>query len=115
MKEEITPEEFIRVLKTGNLWNAMKIKNAIEEFAEIKKTYTFSGHQFEYDSDGKCHYLYDNECYLFVFDGQIKIRCDRLNVFSSDLDIQIPIHGNKDIQSAYEKFISMTLEVESDD
>lgn len=113
--KELTPEEIFRVLQTGVFWDAKKIKEAIEEFAKIKKTYIFSSYEFNYDSEEKCHYLYDNECYLFVFDEQIQLRCDRLNVFSSDLDIKIPIHGFKDIQSAYEKFISMTLEAEDDD
>jgi hypothetical protein len=52
---------------------------------------------------------------LFIFEGKIEVRCDRENVFSSHQTIEYTIKNISDIEIAYERFKSMTMEADEDD
>ena len=47
---------------------------------------------------------------MFIFDKMIELRCDRESVFSSHQTIEYPIKSVRDIEIAYERFRSMTME-----
>jgi len=111
--DKLSKQELIDVLKYGHNWHAERIKGELEKLV-VMSSRAFN-HQVQYDTDDKFHYVYDNECYLFVFDGRIEVRCDRDNVFSANQTIEFPIRGEKDILAAYEKFKSTILEGEEDE
>lgn len=108
--DKLSKEELIDVLKYGYKWHSEKIKGELEKLLEMNSR-AFN-HELQYDVDDKFHYVYDNECYLFVFDGKIEVRCDRDNVFSANETFIFEINDAEDILSAYEKFKSVTIEVE---
>ncbi len=110
MNDEITPEEFFRVLKTGNPWNAKKIKDALEELLESRNTKIYSGHILSFDSEDKLHYLHDNDCYLFIYDEMIATRCDRTDVASEGVELKFPINDALNIEAAYSHFCSISME-----
>ena len=89
--------------RIGRHWRF--IKEALEKFIE-------SEHHFSWDSEDKYHYIYHNECYLFISDKKIEVRCDRDDVFSSHQSFDFEIKTDEDIVSAYEKFKSTTMEDE---
>jgi hypothetical protein len=109
----IRKEDLLDVIKYGHKWHAKKIKEVLDELLANKSNHL--NHEFRYDHDDKYHFIYDNECYLFVFDGKIEVRCDRDNVFSSDKTFTHLIKNPKDIISAYEQFNSITMEGEEED
>ncbi|MBT8634017.1 hypothetical protein C2751_00015 [Polynucleobacter paneuropaeus] len=111
----IKKEDLFNVIKHGHKWYDSKIKEGLEK--AIAKTHSsISGnHSMRWDSDDKYHYIYDNECYLFILDGKIELRCDRDNVFSSHQTIEYKIKNEDDIELAYERFKSMTMEGEEDE
>ena len=45
----------------------------------------------------------------------IEVRCDRENVFSSNVSIEYPINNIDDIKTAYERFKSMIMEAEEEE
>jgi hypothetical protein len=102
---EIKKEDFFNAIKYGHLWQSEKIKEELEKIMD-------GNHHFRWDSDDKYHYIYDNECYLFIFDKNIEVRCDRDNVFSSHQNFEFEINTDNDIAEAYEKFKSITMEDE---
>lgn len=104
-KDEIKKEDFFTAIKYGHLWQSEKIKEALEKFIE-------SEHHFSWDSEDKYHYIYHNECYLFISDKKIEVRCHRDDVFSSHQSFDFEIKTDEDIVSAYEKFKSTTMEDE---
>ena len=110
MTNEITPDEFFRVLKTGNPWNAQKIKDALEKLIESRHTNIYSGHLFGFDSEDKIHFLHDNDCYLFIYDEVIETRCDRTDVASEGVELKFPITEILNIEAAYSHFCSISME-----
>ena len=72
-------------------------------------------HEIQWDDNQKSHYIYDDECILNIFSGAIKLKCDRENVFSSNMNIEYTVSGIADIKAAYERFRSMTMEAEEQD
>jgi hypothetical protein len=113
--ELIKKEDLFNIIKHGTAWFNDKIKTELEK--AIAKTHpSVSGnHSIRWDSDDNYHYIYENECYLFIFDGKIELRCDRDNVFSSHQTVEYKIKSEDDIELAYEKFKSMTMEGENDE
>ncbi len=105
--QEIKKEDLFTAIKHGHLWPSLKIKEELENIMN-------GDHSFRWDSEDKYHYVYDNECYIFVGDKKIDVRCDRENVFSSNVHIEYDIKSEADIKSAYELFKSMTMECEED-
>ena len=110
--ELIKKEDLFNVIKHGHKWYDEKIKEALEEIIENNITSNADNHSMRWDSDEKYYFIYDNECYLFILNGRIELRCDRDNVFSSFQTIDFPVKTNRDIELAYEKFKSMTMEGE---
>ena len=102
---EIKKEDLLAAIKHGHLWPAAKIKEELEKIMNHH-------HDTRWDKDDKYYYVYDNECYVFISDKEIEVRCDRENVFSSHQTIKYEIKSEKDIAAAYEKFKSMTMEDE---
>jgi hypothetical protein len=105
---EINKNELFDVIRHGHVWYSKKIKEALDD--KIVANSGSLNHDFRYDSEDKYYYIYDNECYLFVFDGKIEVRCDRDNTFSANKTFTYPIKDAQDIFEAYEKFKSITME-----
>jgi hypothetical protein len=112
-EKKISEEDFLDVLKYGHKWHSKKIRDELDKHLVIN--YNVFNHDFQYDSDDKYYYIYDNECYLFVFDDRIDIRSDRDNVFSTDKTFTYQINEEKDVLSAYDHFKSLTMEGEDED
>lgn len=112
--EIIKKEDLFDVIKHGHMWYDEKIKESLQKIIEKNNSSFADNHSFSWDRDDKYYFIYDNECYLFIFDGRIELRCDRENVFSSHQTINFPIKTNNDIELAYQKFKSMTMEDEDD-
>ena len=110
--ENIKKEDLFDVIKHGYIWHSQKIKDELGKLLVMNSS-RFN-HDFQYDTNDKYHFIYDNECYLFVFDGHIEVRCDRDNVFSSDKTFTHEIKNSKDILAAYEQFNSITMEDEEE-
>jgi hypothetical protein len=110
MTEEITPEELFRLIKSGNPWNAKKIKDALEELIESYKSNITMGHIFAFDTEDQFYYLHDNNCYLFVYDEEIETRSDRTDVLNEGLTAKFPITDMLNIKDAYNHFCGITLE-----
>jgi len=112
--EIIKKEDLFDVIRHGTIWYGDKIKEGLEKVV-AKNTYPFIYSEIRRDSDDKYYYLYDNECYLLIWDQEIEVRCDRSNVFSSGKNIKYPIKTIEDIELAYDLFASMTMEDEEDE
>jgi hypothetical protein len=106
-------QDFFTAIKHGSIWYDKKITECLRELLE-KQSSHYVNHDLRWDKDDKYHYIYDNECYLFVFNDKIEVRSDRENVFSSHQTIVFPIAGKADILNAYQKFVSMTMEDEDE-
>ena len=108
--EIIKKEDLFNVIKHGTAWFTDRVKEKIEDIISKNSSTTSSNHFFRWENDNKYNYIYDNDCYLFVFDGKIELRCDRENVYSSDMLLKFPVKTDADIELAYERFKSMTME-----
>ena len=108
MTEEIPPEELFRLIKTGNPWNAKKIKDALEEFTEQSKI--FMGHIIEFDIEDQFYFIHDNNCYLVVCDEEIQTSSDRTDVRNEGRTAKFPIADVLDIRAAYSHFCGLTIE-----
>lgn len=100
--------DFFDVIKHGYVWHSKKIKEELERLVLLNPIE--GNRDLLYDKDEKYYYMYDNECYLFVLDDEIEVRCDRENVFSSYNKFTHQIKEAKDVLTAYENFNSITLE-----
>ena len=105
----IKKEELFEVIKRGTIWYGDNIKEGLEKVV-AKNTFPSVYSEVRRDSDDKYYYLYDNECYLFIWDQEIEVRCDRSKVYSSGNQIKFSIKTIEDIESAYDLFASMTME-----
>lgn len=101
-------------MKRGHLWPADKIKNDLVRIISEHHNSLSTHNDIRWDFDDKFYYIYDNECNLFIFDKMIELRCDRDDVFSSHQTIEFPIKSVRDIEIAYERFRSMTMENEDE-
>lgn len=113
MNKSIKKEDLFDVIKHGYLWHQEKIKDELDKLIVMNPNGTH--HSCRYDNDDKYFYIYDNECYLFVFNDKIEVRCDRENVFSSNKNLTYNIKEAQDILTAYDAFNSMTMEDEEED
>jgi hypothetical protein len=111
----IKKEDLFNIIKHGNSWLNGRIKEELKKIIAEKHSALYLSHSFRWDSDDEYYYIYDNECYLFIFEGKIELRCDRENVFSSHQTIEYTIKNISDIEIAYERFKSMTMEADEDD
>lgn len=107
-KINISKEDLFNTIKHGHNWHSEKIKEELDKLRLMNASAL--NHQLRYDSEDKYYYIYDNECYLFVFDGKIEVRCDRENVSSEGKTFTYQISEANDILSAYEHFNSVTME-----
>ena len=103
---KVEKEDLFKIIKHGNRWYAEKIKEEIENL----KCYRFSDFNLRNEDGNKYYYVYNNDCYLYIFNGKIESRCERENVYSSDKTFTYEIKEASDIQLAYERFLSMTME-----
>ena len=106
---KITQEVFYKTLKNGSYFPADRIQDEINHLLETKN-YRWTDHSFQRDHDEGYWYIYDNECYLFVFDDKIIVRCDRDAVNSAGQCMTVHIKNKQDIERCYETFRSMTME-----
>lgn len=107
-------QRFFNAIKHGSIWDSEKIVKNLKDLIESRAFPVGFGHTFSWDNADNFHYIYDNECYLFVEDYKIVLRSDRENVFSANQNIDFPIVESTDIYDAYRKFLSMTMEDEED-
>lgn len=112
MANDISKKDLFNVIKHGHNWHAEKIRDELK--SQLENGRNPFNHHLSYDTNDKYHYIYDNECYLFIFDGKVEVRCDRDNVNSSHKTITYKIKEEGDIVLAYEMFNSMTMEDEED-
>ena len=112
MKDDLSEgNDLFDAIKRGNRWNAMSIEKII-----VERCYSSSiNHEMLFDEKEKLHYLYNDECFLIVYNGMIEVRCDRENVFSSNVSIEYPINNIDDIKTAYERFKFMIMEAEEEE
>ena len=108
MCNEIEKKDLFNVIESGSSWTCNKIKATIEGI-QTESVFDY-GRDVRWDEDGECHYIWVNECYLFIFNGGIVLRCDRENVFSSGVKVTFPVESVSDVQAAYNKYHSMTIE-----
>ena len=107
-------KELFETIKHGHAWYEEKIEEEIKKVIN-KFPYDLTGHHdLRWDKDDEYHFIYDNECYLFIFKGEIELRSDRENVFSSNKTIKCSIKNEKDIEEAYRHFLSLTMEEEDE-
>ena len=111
-EKKINEEDFIGVLKSGHQWHSDKIKDEIEQLL-ILNSFVFN-HKLSFNIQEKQYYVYDDGCYLFIFDGKIDLRSDRENVFSEGKTITYKINYTDDVSSAYKHFKSLTMEDEQE-
>lgn len=104
----IKKEDLFNVIKYGHAWHSEKIKDELEK--NLLRNSRVFNHSFRYENDDKYNYIYDNDCYLFVFDGKIEVRCDRENVFSENKTFTYQIGDANDISLAYERFKYILME-----
>jgi hypothetical protein len=107
-KDNIKKEDLLNVIKYGHAWHLEKVKEELQKL--ILMNPNGSNHNPRYDSEDKYYFIYENDCYLFAFDGKVEVRCDRENVFSSDKTFTYEIKEAKDIFNAYMRFNSITME-----
>jgi hypothetical protein len=112
--DEKDKQRFFNKIKHGSDWHSEKIVNHLSGVISNHVSHFGSDHSFRWDSAEKYNYLFDNDCYLFVEDDKIVLRSDRENVFSSNQTIEFPIRNADDVEAAYEKFLSMTMEDNED-
>ena len=93
-------------------WNSKQIK---EELDKVLASADYIGVQdWRYDFEDKYYFIYDNECYLFVFDEKIELWSDLDNVFFTDKKFAYQIKEAKNIHTAYAHFVAMTMEAEEE-
>ncbi|MBT8596160.1 hypothetical protein A9236_02945 [Polynucleobacter sp. QLW-P1DATA-2] len=112
--KNIKKEDLFNVIKNGHNWNSKKIEDELKILTTQVPFSISQNHSLRFDRNDKFHYIYDNDCYLFIFDGKIELRCDRDNVFSSYQTIEYPIKSKEDIKLVYDNFVSMTMEDEEE-
>ena len=115
MSNDIKKKDLFDVVMHGHAWYESKIE---EEIKKIISTYPLGitkEHYLRWSNSQNIHYIYDNDCYLEIFNKRIQVRGDRENVSSSGFLSNIEIDTREDIERAYEKFLSMTMEGEDDE
>jgi len=93
-------------------WPADKISDAVLELLE--NPCTPYSHMLDFYGDGNYHYIYDSECYFFIFDGKIELRCDRDFGANAQESVVYKISGENDIVTAYNAFKTLLAEAEED-
>lgn len=114
MSEDIKKEDLFNVIKHGHAWYAKRIEDEIKKIVSTYPSSLSGHHDLKWDKDDEFHYIYDNDCYLFIFTGKIELRSDRENVYSSNLPIRYPINNEKDVEEAYRHFLTLTMESEDE-
>ena len=69
----IKKEDLFNVIKHGNSWFNGRIKEELKKIIAEKHSAFYLSHSFRWDSDDEYYYIYDNECYLFIFEGKIEV------------------------------------------
>ncbi len=108
----IKKEDLFNVIKHGHAWHSEKIKEELDKLIVISPNGRH--HNPRYNKEENYYYIYENDCYLFAFDGRIEVKCERENVFSSDQTFFYHIKEVKDISNAYKHFNSITMEDDQD-
>ena len=107
----IGKEDNLNVIRHEHKWSSDNIKAELHLLIKLN----VSDHEFRYDTEDKYFYIYDNDCYLFIFAEEIEVRCDRDNVLSENQTFTYKIKEAKDIIDAYAKFNSVTMEGEDEE
>jgi hypothetical protein len=93
-------------------WPADKISDAVLELLE--NPCTPYSHMLDFYGDGNYHYIYDSECYFFIFDGKIELRCDRDFCANAQESVVYKISEENDVVTAYNAFTTLLAEAEED-
>jgi hypothetical protein len=103
-------EELFEIIKCGYIWSAEKIKFALENVICNSNLASSMRHSIRFDSYNKTPFVYDNDCYLIIYDGKIELRSDRENTYSYDQHIEFDVSNERDVYEAYNRFVSMPYE-----
>ena len=109
--DKISNKDLLNIIKHGHAWHAEKIKEVLETTIQNCSN-VFGNHIFNYDVDDKYHFIFDDDCTLFIFDGVIEIRCDREVGPSANKTYTQQIKKEEDIPLAYQLFLSVIAEDE---
>jgi hypothetical protein len=109
---KISNKDLLNIIKHGHAWPADKIRDAILEL--LRSSSAPYSHELDFDRDDKYHFIYDEECYLFIFDGKIELRCDRDIGTNANKTFVHKISEEKDITAAYKAFKALIAEAEED-
>jgi hypothetical protein len=107
-KDKIGKDDIFDANRYECKWHAEKIKKDLDNL--IKSKYHIFEHNFCYNAEDNSYYVYDNDCYLLVFDEKIELSSERENVFSANKTFTRQIKEINDIKLAYEHFCSITME-----
>ena len=114
MSDDLKKEDLLNAIKHGHIWHRERIEDEIKKTIYLHHSNSTRDHSFVWSKGEKINYIYENECYLLIFDGRIEVRCERENVYSSGVERSISVKNKLDINTAYELFLSMTMEAEDE-
>lgn len=103
---DLSKKDLFEAIKHGHAWHVERIK---EELVKIIADSSLSHLNFEWDDEDKFYFVCDNECYLFVEDGCIDVRCDRDDFVTPFKVFKHPINAVTDIPPAFAKFIALAV------
>jgi hypothetical protein len=83
MSNEIKKEDLFNVIKQGHAWHQEKIEEEIKIIIASYPAGITKEHYLRWSDSESIHYIYDNDCYLEIFNRRIQIRGERENVSSS--------------------------------
>lgn len=111
MSEDLSRDnDMFDAIKRGHLWGAEQIAQEIKKIIHANHISSILSHSIRRDREDKYNYIYDNDCYLLIYEKMIELRCDREDVWSSNMTLEYSIKTVTDIANAYERFRSMTME-----
>lgn len=103
---------FINVLKHGHAFH--DVDNIVKQYSQLLDNDTWFNAKIGVDAPG-LWYVYSNECYIFIYPGQVTVRCDREGTFSSGVEVSRTITSVKDCELTFQLFKSMTMEDSQED
>lgn len=90
------------VIKYGCIWHRNRIKEELEKI--ISSDDVAFECEIRRDDDDEFHCIYQNECYLFIKNGAIELRCDRPNEEFESMSDLISINSAADVQAVFARF-----------
>ena len=81
MSDDIKKEDLFNVIKHGHAWHTEKIEEEIKNIIATKHHGLTREHYFRWSNSENHNYIYDNDCWLSIFNGRIEMKCERENIF----------------------------------